>query len=218
LSYPVTEKLYRITDGTNEFALKQSSFTEQSMERFRSLLGLAEEYNIQSFLPVYLTKNNVPCVNRQGRYFYLSPWVPSGRPLSFEDDVQSLYQTIGKIHKETKQTEMITADEVGKIVSYFQSVYDDTGSSLLQVVEQFEKEHFMSPFGLLVCTQFRNIQYILRLCREKAGELVEKAGFDADWRICLVHGNLQLSHWIDPYFINWEQATFSSPIFDLYTF
>ena len=218
ISYPVTEKLYRTTDGENEYALKQSSFTVDTTEQWQSFLSLVEKYKIQSFLPVYLTESQAPFVIHDGNLFYLSPWVTSRRPLSYEDEFQSFYQAIGKVHKKTQQSGMITTERLTEIVTYFQSVYDNTSSSLLHAVEQFEKERFMSPFGLLVCTQFRNIQNTLHRTREKTDYLMEKIKSGAEWRICLTHGNLRLSHWIDPYFINWEQATYSSPVVDLYTF
>src|SRR5699024_12283870 len=121
VSYPVTEKLYRITDGENEFALKQSSFTEDTTEQWQTFLSLVEKYKIQSFLPVYLTESQAPFVIHYGNLFYLSPWVTSRRPLSYENDFQSFYQAIGKVHKKTQQSGTITTEMLTDMVTYFQS-------------------------------------------------------------------------------------------------
>lgn len=216
--YPVTDRLYRITDGEREYALKQSTLTENTIDNWQSLIRLANDYNMDSFLPVYVTREQEVCVSTGGNYFYLTPWVAESRKMSEEQSIQSFYKTIAIMHRETKQTEEIKSEGIIEIAKFFQSASDRAAHMLLEEVQTFEQERYMSPFGLLVCTQYRDVSNAIQKCKETADQLATMSEADTIFQTCINHGNLRLSHWVSPYLVNWERAYVSSPVSDLTTF
>lgn len=214
----VTDKLFRVNDGVRDYALKQSSCTDQTILQWKSLIQFAEKYHVACFLPVYLTMDEEAFVRKEGMNFYLSPWVSPIRQTPAMHHVESFYRAIGNMHHKTKQTEDINMDNIIEIARFFQSFANQSAQTLLQEVEHFEQERFISPFGLLVCTHYRDINLAIRTCKEIAERLATLDQEDSHFPACINHGNLRLSHWIEPYLINWEQAHIGSPVSDLASF
>jgi len=215
--YPITDRVYRISDGKQEYALKESSLTEASLKNFQSTFQMANQKGISSVLPVYLTTNHEVVTKRNDRIYYLSPWVDHSEHMSREQSIRNFYQIIGSIHGKTKQSEVISTEQLTNFDA-FQQFLDDAREMLRSVVNDFEKMRFMSPFELLVCTQYRDVEQALAEATRRIEQFLQTDEKQLTWNISLNHGNLSTSHVLHPYLINWENAHFENASRDLAQF
>lgn len=216
--YPMTDRVYRITDGKQEYALKESSLTEQSLQNFQSTFQMANQKGISSVLPVYLTTNHEFVTRQNDRIYYLSPWVKHSQHISMEQSIRNFYQIIGSIHGKTKQTEVILTEQLTDSFYSFQQFLDHAREMLRSVVNDFEKMRFMSPFELLVCTQYRDVERVLAEATRRIEQFLQTDEKQLTWNMSLNHGNLSTSHVLHHYLINWENAHFENAAHDLAQF
>jgi len=216
--YPVTDRVYWINDGKREYALKRSSLTEQTIVSFQKVLRFANERQLAAVLPVFLTKEREIFVDIDDTIYYLSPWVNHSNQSVTEQSIHTFYQKLGSIHSNTKQSEEIAGETLRDKFQPFQTFCHHANYILLDEVRNFEKERFMSPFELLVCTQYRDIEAAFTECTKRMDQFLQIKEAKLTWNTSLNHGNLRLSHWLDPYIINWEQAHYDNPVLDLMRF
>ncbi|MBP1947684.1 phosphotransferase [Virgibacillus litoralis] len=213
----VSERLFRISDGKHLYALKQSNLTESNLAFWEYIYHQAYSQNIQSILPVYLTKQSkLYAINNQS-YYYLTPWLSSNK-LDQQQVIRNLYNAIGEIHVKTKRTQFVQTDTLISTFTDYQKNSAELYKKELYFVELFEKNRFMSPFELLVCTQFRIMDNVLTVLNNCIDLFISQIQNDKEWNYSLCHGNLNLEHILhhnDTYILNWEKATYDNAIMDL---
>ncbi|RKQ37920.1 hypothetical protein [Oceanobacillus halophilus] len=216
----VTPRLFEVKDNYQNYALKISSLTEGTLKKWENVYRVANAQNLQAVLPVYLTKQGNLFYPLNETVYYLSPWVEEREQLSNETWIQEFYETLATMHVKTRRTQKLSKDKISKRFITYQSFCNDARRHLLTFVQQFEKHRYMSPFELLVCTQFRDIDFALVEVDKRIHRLLneEKGEEQLTWNYSLCHSNLNASHIRGPYFINWENARYESPIMDLVRF
>ncbi|MGP4108413.1 hypothetical protein [Virgibacillus sp. L01] len=213
----VSKHLFRISDGKHYYALKKSILTEQKLDLWEYVYHQAYTQNIRSILPVYLTKQSKLYVQNAQSYYYLTPWLSSNK-LNHLQIIKNLYNAIGEVHAKTKRTQLIQTNTVINKFNEYQKKCADLYKRELYYVELFEKNRFMSPFELLVCTQFRIMDNVLSTLNSCIEKLTSEIQNDHEWNYSLCHGNLDLTHIIlhnDTYILNWEKANYDNAIADL---
>lgn len=216
----VSKRLFRVSDGQHNYALKQSNLTENSLEKWEYVYHQAYSQSIASILPVYLTKQSKLYEMNNLSYYYLSPWI-SSNTLNQQQVIKNLYNAIGEIHAKTKRTQSIETEAVMSKFTDYQKSCTQLYKKALYSVELFEKNRFMSPFELLVCTQFRVIENVLTVLNDRIDKFMNQLQNDEEWNYSLCHGNLNLSHLLHhnyTYIINWEKANYDNAIMDLSIF
>ncbi|SDQ46002.1 hypothetical protein [Virgibacillus salinus] len=213
----ISKRLFRISDGKHYYALKQSNLTESNLEVWEYVYHQAYTQNIQSILPVYLTKQSkLYEVNNQS-FYYLTPWLSSYK-LDHQQLIKNLYNAIGEIHVKTKRTQFIQTDTLISKFTDYQKYVAELYKRELYFVELFEKYKFMSPFELLVCTHFRIMDNVLTVLNNCIDLFISQMQNDKEWNYSLCHGNLNLEHILhhnDTYILNWEKANYDNAIVDL---
>src|SRR5699024_11447250 len=79
---------------------------------------------------------------------------------------------------------------------------------LLSSVEQFEKNKYMSPLELLVCTQFISLERVYHVLKGFIKRFIENREDETTWNVILCHGNLSGEHMLQenqPLFIHSEK-------------
>ncbi len=215
----VSKRLFRISDGKHYYALKESFLTEQNLDLWEQVYHQAYTKNIPSILPVYLTRQSKLYVQNTQSYYYLTPWLSSNK-LNHQQVIKNLYNAIGEVHAKTKRTQLIQTNTVINTFNEYQESCAELYKRALYYVELFEKNRFMSPFELLVCTQFRMMDNVLSTLNSSIEKFISEIQNDQEWNYSLCHGNLDLTHIIfhnDTYIINWEKANYDNAIADLST-
>lgn len=214
----VTNRLFRINDGKHEYALKRSVLSPQTVENWESIYRQAYSQNIAAIMPVYLTRAGNLYTNSEQSIYYLTPWMIAPNNESHKQSIEQFYHTIGMIHGKTKQSQLIQMDKLKSDFSTYQKFCEDTKENLFEYVKEFEKSQYMSPFELLVCTQYRDLEFALNTVNKRLDQFLYEDDEQMTWNSYLCHGNLTLSHIVNPYIVNWEHANNGNAVLDLANF
>lgn len=209
----ITERLYRIDDSINQYALKKSSMNAETLTTWNEVYKIANEKKILSITPIYLTRSSMFYVNFNDSIYYLSPWI-TGQKVNIE----KAYRCLGQVHHTTKQAQKIKRETIKQDFLNFKMNCEKSERKLLSYVEQFEQRRYMSPLELQVCTHYRDLDILFKIIQDKIYELINDDKEDVEWNICLCHGNIKLSHFLQgtrTYIINWESAIFQNATIDL---
>ncbi|WP_068674510.1 hypothetical protein [Oceanobacillus sp. Castelsardo] len=215
----VTSQLYYIKDHHREYALKRSSLTEEMVKHWEAIYRYSNSKNIDAVLPVYLTKEGNLYYRREQTIFYLSPWINDTNKKMDSKWVSDFYETLAKLHWNTKRTHKIDIETISNQFVSFQNYCREMRKQLLTFIHQFEKKQYMSPFELLVCTHFRDIDQAFIEVDKRVHRFINV--FEEEkltWSSSLCHYRLDYSHIKQTYFINWESARYDHPVMDLILF
>src|SRR5690625_2917075 len=213
---PLTDQTYTFMSGSNKFILKKSTLNENQLPLWERVFHIANQENLSSILPVYLTNTSEMYMMHDGHIFYLSPYMDS-KPIQVKD----FYQKLGHIHRKTKTEYTINPIEIKRSFQDYQKKCKENKKILLSYVEYFEQQQHMSPLALQVCTHYRDLQRIFEILDHKVAEMLREREEKVTWSTSLCHGNLSFSHLLfkqNLYFFNWEKASFQNAIQDLYQF
>lgn len=224
-SYPVhsisteqiTDHVMRITDGKQVYALKKSRLNRKTITSWQNVFHLAQQHNLAAILPVYMTKQRDLLCQVDGHFYYLTPWIET-RELEKKQQIERMYQTIGVIHAKTNQSMSLDVKQITDSFRNYKKTLVTNRSFLLECVEVFEKNHYMSPVELLVCSQYRDLDFILRELEERVELFIDELSNQSEWCYCLCHGKLDFTHYLfadRTYLINWEHANYDNATRDL---
>ncbi|MFS0672951.1 hypothetical protein [Ornithinibacillus sp. 179-J 7C1 HS] len=217
----VTERLYFIKGNKQQYALKRSSLTDSRIPTWINIYRTAYTQNIPNILPIYLNKSGKLFTKDGEDIYYLTPWIEhQNRNAS----IGKVYQNLGFIHSKTKRIQQITGENRESSRENFllyKKQMAEYRKKLLDHVEQFEAEHFMSPVELFVCTQYRDLVQVFYVLEKRLNQYLESLEELSEWKVCLCHGRMKDSHVLHGnqlFFINWEHASFNNPILDISTY
>lgn len=213
----ITENLFRVSDGQHFYALKKSKLTHDSVTNWENVYHQALAQNMSAILPVYLTKQGNLYERENDICYYITPWF-SSKPIEQTQQIERMYRSIGTIHAKTTQSLAIEKGTISKNFASYQAQLLKMRDALLQHVERFEKNRYMSPVELLVCTQYRELDFIFNELNRRVDQFIDDIDNQSDWQYCLCHGQLDFSHVIfhhHTYILNWEKAHFNNAAIDL---
>ncbi|WP_085991775.1 hypothetical protein [Oceanobacillus senegalensis] len=215
----ITPRLYKVFGQQQVFALKRSSLVETTKRNWENALRLADSMNLSFITPVFLTKDGQLYYEYNKSIYYMCPWIEENGRKDQESWIVNFYETIAEIHRKTRKVQRIPFDNISKSFITFRSYCSDLRQHLLTFVQQFEKNRYMSPFELLVCTQYRDIDFTLNEVEKRVTSFLhEMDDNNVEWSYTLCHGNLNTRHVKNGYFINWEKTNLNNPVLDLVTF
>lgn len=213
----ITDRLYRIHDGRFVYALKQASMGTENIAKWERVYQQAFVQNLSLVLPVYVTENRKMYVEMDGDIYYLTPWIETEK----KRDIELFYRSLGIMHAKTKNEQLINAGVFIRNFDIYKSFCDDTAMNLLHIVEQFEKSRYMSPFELLVCTHYRDLEYAMGEVHKRIDKLTDQEAERVSWNYSMCHGNLKFSHLLmsnQTYLLNFERAKLDNAVMDLVVF
>jgi spore coat protein YsxE len=218
----ITENMHKVSDGNKDYALKRSSLkNEQEAEVWKHVYEQANHHNLQSILPVYLTGEGKLYTIQNQNIYYLSPWLEAANVEKDKKTLEQFYHTIGQIHAKTRQVQTVDTSAFLPGFKEYASYCSNIQQSLLAYVEHFEKNRYMSPFELSVCTHFRDLDFSLMEIKRRLEQLMEIEDNTIPWNISLCHSNLQFSHMLRTrqlHLINWEKSRYDNAAMDLAAF
>lgn len=216
---PVSKRLNQVHNANTSFALKRSMLNAGQLSNWHDAYRTAEKYNLKSILPVYLNNRGEIFEQHNGEIYYLSPWKEKKEYDEPEHQLESFYQAVGTIHNRTKQSNDIAIEKTEEAVELEKQKIDSYRGQLLTFIGQFEARHYMAPFELLVCTQYRDLEQVLMKASEWYDYYLKDLQGDKRMFHALCHGDLRDSHVIyqntQTYLINWERSFYGNPVMDL---
>ena len=188
----------------------------------------------------FVVKEN-PKINYQKLYTYLKSRSFNYLPnisLDRRDDLVILdYQEDISINKEQKALDLINlVSLLHSKTAYFKSVTNDKYKEIYEKIKnnivytdnlyngyfnEFINEEYIRPSHYLFLRNFTLINNANKYCLDKIDSWYQEIKDKNQERVCLVHNNLCLDHFIkndDEYLISWDSYTFDSPVLDLYNF
>lgn len=216
----ITNQLFRVDDGKRAYALKRSTLTEKTLVNWKMVYQYAHSHNLTAILPVYLTSEGNLYAKMGQSIYYLSPWVTTIQSRNDQQIVEQIYHTMGNIHGKTKQSHLLQKEQFKQQFLTYQTFCSDTKDRLLEYVKLFERSRYMSPFELLVCTQYRDLEQALNTADKRMEQFLkeDEEGEQITWNNSLCHGHLTRMHALNPHIINWEYAHQDNAVMDLVDF
>ncbi|MFD1039534.1 hypothetical protein ACFQ3N_14180 [Virgibacillus byunsanensis] len=214
----ITDRLYKVSDSHYTFAVKKSSLTMEVISTWEKVYHEAYSKNITYVLPVYLTAEGKLYLELDQKIWYISPWIER-KQIDDKTAINNIYSCIGKLHHSTKQPQPFDSPKaLREFRDYKTSFCEKIQENLLSYVEHFEKSRYMSPFELQVCSQYRDIEMILKELNKRVDQLIEELQNQSEWNTSLCHGQLKFSHMVhneNTSLLNWEKAYIGNSISDL---
>ncbi|MFD1850141.1 hypothetical protein [Oceanobacillus bengalensis] len=214
----ITPSLFKVTDYSRSYALKKSMLTEETISNWENVYNLAYSNQLYSILPVYLTTDGKLYKAQNQSIYYLSPWIDEVRTSMDKAFIENFYQELATIHAKTKRSQTVATEKWESSFLSFQEFCKKTMQQLHTAVTLFEKSSYMAPIELLVCTQFRDMEYAWSEINKRIDQFVDFDQDEMKWNYSLCHLNLDQSVIRSTYFLNWEQAAYNNGIMDLVTF
>ncbi|WP_106497008.1 hypothetical protein [Lentibacillus sp. Marseille-P4043] len=213
----ITDNLLKISDSHHSYALKISKLTSETIVNWENVYHQSYKQNISSILPVYLTEQGKSHEKINDTFYYLTPWL-SSNPIEPKQQIERMYRSIGTIHTQTRQSLAMDSEKVINSFERYQAQLKKNRLILLQYVEKFEKNRYMSPVELLVCTQYRDLEFVFDELMNRIEQFVYDLQNQSVWYYSLCHGQLDFSHIIydhHTHIINWEKSHFNNAAVDL---
>lgn len=214
----VTNQLFRVEDGKQTYALKRTTLTDETLKNWELVYQYAYSHNLTAVLPVYLTREGKLYTKTGQSVYYLTPWIHENENRSDQQIIEQIYHTIGSLHGKTKQSHLVQTDQFKQQFRTYQTFCSETKDRLLEYVKVFERSRYMSPFELLVCTQYRDLELALNIADKRIEQFLEEDDEQFAWNDSLCHGNLSRFHTVNSYLINWEQSHQDNAVMDLVHF
>lgn len=218
----ITANLWKVSDGNRDYALKRSKLNSgKEIQVWKHVYEQAYRQNLVSILPVYLTKEGELYTIQNQNVFYVTPWLEAARIQKDKATIEQFYRVIGNIHAKTRQVQTISVNEFLPAFREYGSYCDHVQTELLGFVKNFERNRYMSPFELAVCTHYRDAEFSLRELKKRIEQLTEIEEDTIPWRFSLCHFHLQFDHVLKTpqlHLINWEHARYDNASLDLAAF
>lgn len=214
----ITQQAYFLSNGQQEYFLKKSQLSEQTLPHWESVFHQAYRLNLPGIMPVYVTRDEQLHCKVSNDIYYLTPWEHSDDKML---DLNLFYKHLATIHDLTKiehKTEPQTT--VASFEAYLSEI-DKYHRWLLAAVEEFERNKYMSPFELMICTQYMSLVQVLNTLKTMTQRFIDQHEEETIWRLSLCHGQLTRDHIIQSEqlkIVNWEKAAYHHPIYDLNIF
>lgn len=214
----ISPRLWKISSGNYNFALKQARLDEDSIAKWQELYQLKAVRDIPVISPVYLTVDGEIYYYQEGIY-YLSPWIENEIRDSSTDQQQALFSTVGRLHGTTKQAYPIQIDTIKQLIEAEKNKLEDMRALLFEYIAYFERIRYMPPFGLEVCTQYRDIDNVFKQLSKWYDNYLTDISDEPISYQSICHGYLSATHHIftpdQAFLINWEHAHFGDSMLDL---
>lgn len=135
-----------------------------------------------------------------------------------EQKLIDLIKLISLLHSKTSYYKEITNDKVKEIYEELLGRVEYMEEYFNKIIYNIEDNIFISPSGNLLLNNSSKIFESLTFLKNEIEEWY-KLSIDSDkMRVCLVHNNLELDHYIknkDEYLISWDNYIIDTPILDI---
>ncbi|MBS4199829.1 spore coat protein YsxE [Bacillus sp. FJAT-49732] len=214
-------RVYKVYTNKGEYALKQME-ANKGLDFLRYVQQLYQRgYN--RIVPIYPTLDGRYAILEGNSLFYLMPWLENKEREGRLQKHKELFRELARLHTLSVREVSVTKEMREEHYEQTTSRWENEQEALADFVERSEKTVYMSPFQLLFCTFYTEINGAERFALNKLKEWQEATNEETKARSVIIHGKLSNEHFLYNengigYFTNFEQAQIASPIHDLLPF
>ncbi|WP_141652145.1 hypothetical protein [Paraliobacillus sp. PM-2] len=218
----ITSRLWKIYSQNGIFALKMSSLTPNTLNKWYDIYQLREKSQLSFILPVFRNLQGNIFTTYQSFIYYVMPWVDQQDSTQMNVSYKDFFGLLGKLHEITKQRHYVNLSLTEEQIKLNKLETEKKFSLLLDYIEQVEQKRYLSPFGLELCTQFHEIETIFHRLNNWYDNYLtdikdEEIGYQS---VC--HGFATASHYVanadQGYLINWEHTHIGDPMTEIASF
>lgn len=215
------DNIFYIRTETEQFIVHKVSMNEAQLTLWESVFHYANEYKIESILPVYPTVQGDLFVMRKNHVFYLTPHIETVKT----KNIVTLFQVVANIHTKTKRTFIIHKRTLMDSFKRYNEEMKSNRLYLRQMIDLFEQQQYMSPMELQVCSHFHVVDDAFELSIHHITGLLELCEKDEnkhmEWSSSLCHNRLSMNYVLEKhvqYITSWEAASLANATEDLSLF
>lgn len=130
--------------------------------------------------------------------------------------LDDLMDTIASLHNKTSYFKEVTID-------HYQKIYEDIKSNLLYVDNYYNtlfdihfNNIYMSPSTYLFSRNYYLIKNNINYAYKLLDEWYDLVSNEKNIRVCVVHNNLSLDHYLDDSLISWDHYLIDTPVLDIF--
>ncbi|MBB6451929.1 spore coat protein YsxE [Salirhabdus euzebyi] len=206
----------------NQYVVIKQSKNSGLEDTFRMVYQTANEKQLATVAPLYISKDNTPIIKGKNHNYYVMPWFKAKMNESMTSSYHLFFKELGYIHQKTIAEKSVDLDNINNWTDAQKSKVKNTFYRFEKWIALFEAKHFMSPTELLLCHLYRDMRELCYNLEYWFGEWRDHISKEEKMRIVLCHGNLAPSHFIHTengmVFINWENAFYGHPAKDISRF
>ncbi len=173
-------------------------------------------------------KNDHPIyeyLNQRNFDYYPNTVVKDGYEIaSFEEEIKrpdeekilDLVSLVSLLHAKTTYYKSVNEYDFQDIYETLLSEIADVKNYYDNLMDTIESEIFMSPSSYFLARHITQIYNAISYCEYHLKKWYEENKNNTKMRQSIIHNNLSLNHYINNKLISWNQAKFSSPVFDIY--
>ncbi|MFB6467964.1 spore coat protein YsxE [Cytobacillus sp. Hz8] len=214
-------RILRIYADAGSFALKKVP-PNMGTDFIRHIQFLYQKgYN--RVVPIYPTNDGRYAVLYQNELYYLMPWLPNEEKEERKEKQHQLFRELARLHTLSVSEVQISKEE--RTIHYETTLnqWEKDQEFIEGFIETCESKIYMSPFELLFCLYFHDINQAIKFSINQLKEWYEKTKDQEKARRVLAHGKISTEHFLYDergygYFINFENAKLASPNHDLLPF
>ncbi|MGM9988624.1 MAG: spore coat protein YsxE [Bacillaceae bacterium] len=214
----------KVYDRQGVYALKRVLPRGDYRNQLLTSMQLLYQKGFRHVLPMYHTIDGRYIVNGKHYFYYLIPWVDDIFSKNERDDhYHNMLRSLAKMHKKTEQQIDIDEEQVEEHYNQIKEKWEDDKRILEQFADECEQKWYMSPFELQYCSSVYQVLRAQGFAINQLDQWLEGMKEKEKSRVCLIHGNLSIRHYVIDYqdrgyFISFERSMMAHPIQDLALF
>ncbi len=144
-----------------------------------------------------------------------------GIKMPLDQKCEDMIDLVSQLHNQTSYFKEVSEDKYKEIyegiksnITYLRNYYNTK-------YEMFFTEIYMSPSHYLFMRNFAKVMAALDFAEEELGSWYDLVKEESKIRVCVVHNNLELDHYIKAdkdYFISWDNFKIDTPVLDFVNF
>jgi spore coat protein YsxE len=213
--------ILKVYSNKGVFALKKMN-PQHGIDFIRHIQSLYQKgYN--RIVPIYPTLDGRYAVLHDQNLYYLMPWMSNEKNNKNIEQYQQIFRELARLHSLSVREIPVSKEERKEHYEKTLIELEQEEEFLNGCLEACESSVYMSPFELMFCSYYHDINQALTYSKKRLKEWFEATEDHEKERIVITHGKISNEHFLYDdkgygYFINFEQANTSSPLHDILPF
>lgn len=213
--------IHKIYSNKGGFILKKID-PHQGIDFIKYVQTLYQK-GFNRIVPIYPTVDGRYAVLDNQELYYLMPWLPNEEKEERTERQKQLFRELARLHTISVKEIPVKKEERTEHFEKTIQELDREEEFLLDAIETCERKIYMSPFELMFCTYYHDLNQALKFSKRKLEEWYEATKDLEKVRVAVNHGKLSNDHFVYNekgygYFINFENAHIGLPSHDVLPF
>lgn len=203
--YIIKGKTIHLIGNENEVLLKEKNLNIQK---------------VHNYLKSCDFNNYVPIIDSSRENFDVYPYIKENN-IPIEKKGSLLIRNVSLMHTKTSFNKEVD-------IQKYDDIYNDLLNNILYLEDYYSTlydkvvfKRFYTPFENIFIDNYSKINNAILFCKKELDEWYSLVSDKKCQRVCLVHGNLSLDHFIksdNDFLISFDNAKFETPILDIVSF